>query len=380
MIKSKLPSVVDLTSQLIACPSVTPQDAGCQKIISQRLAAIGFQCEPMQFSDVNNLWARYGTRSPLIVFAGHTDVVPPGPTSDWSSPPFQPDIRDNTLYGRGAVDMKSAIAAMVTAVETFVKTNPIFPGSIGFLLTSDEEGSAINGTVKVMETLLQRGEKIDYCLVGEPSSNKKVGDQIRIGRRGSLHAKITIHGKQGHVAHPHLAMNPIHTSANALHELAGIEWDKGNEYYPPTTFQISNIHSGTGAANVIPGHLDLLCNFRFSTAVTVNELKERTEAILKKHGLQYNVEWHISAEPFLTKKGKFISLVQQAIQDITGLSAVLSTGGGTSDGRFIAPTGTEVIELGVSNATAHHVNECVDLDELITLERIYNTLLHHIFD
>lgn len=372
-------SVITLAQQLLACPSITPDDAGCQTILRQRLEQAGFQCESMQFADVDNLWARLGTEEPLLVFAGHTDVVPTGPLSQWISPPFQPTIRDGYLYARGTSDMKGAIAAMLIAVEAFLKTHADFKGSIGFLLTSDEEGPAINGTVKVMEILQKRAEKIDYCLIGEPCSDENIGDQIRVGRRGSLHCKLTVHGKQGHVAHPHLAINPIHNAALALHELASTEWDKGNEYYPPTTFQISNIHSGTGAANVIPGEVNLLCNFRFSTAVTAKELQERTNSILHKHGLTFDAEWNVSAQPFLTKKGKLISVTQKAIQEVTGHTTKLSTGGGTSDGRFIAPTGAEVVELGVSNATAHHINECVKTEDLITLAKIYNTILQNIF-
>lgn len=372
-------SVITLAQQLLACPSITPNDAGCQTILRARLEQAGFQCESMQFADVDNLWARYGTKAPLLVFAGHTDVVPTGPLSQWTSPPFQPTIRDGYLYARGTSDMKGAIAAMLVAAEQFLATHPDFPGSIGFLLTSDEEGPAINGTVKVMETLQKRAEKIDYCLIGEPSSDTSIGDQIRVGRRGSLHCKLTVYGKQGHVAHPHLAINPIHMATPALHELATTEWDKGNEYYPPTTFQISNIHGGTGAANVIPPEINLLCNFRFSTAVTVKELQQRTETILHKHGLTFDVEWNVSAQPFLTKKGKLISVTQQAIQEVTGLTTKLSTGGGTSDGRFIATTGTEVVELGVSNATAHHINECVKTEDLMALAEIYHKILQNVF-
>jgi len=379
MIENKPSTVITLAKQLLACPSITPDDAGCQHLIREKLEHIGFHCEAMRFEDVDNLWARYGTQAPLLVFAGHTDVVPTGPESEWLSPPFQPQIRDGYLYARGTTDMKGALAAMMTAAEQFLKLHPDFPGSIGFLLTSDEEGPAINGTVKVMETLLKRGEKIDYCIIGEPSSDTLVGDQIRVGRRGSLHGKLTVYGKQGHVANPHLAINPIHAAAPALHELATTVWDHGNEYYPPTTFQISNIHSGTGAANVIPGHLDVLCNFRFSTAVTVKQLQERAETILNKHGLKFDIAWHVSAEPFLTKKGKLVVAAQQAIHEITQLDTNLSTGGGTSDGRFIAPTGAEVIELGVSNATAHHINECVRAEDLVLLEKMYYSILNHIF-
>lgn len=378
-IDKKSTDVITLAQQLLTCPSLTPNDAGCQKIIRERLEQLGFQCESMRFEDVDNLWARYGTQAPLLVFAGHTDVVPTGPESQWTSPPFQPSIRDGYLYGRGTSDMKGAIAAMMTAAEKFLQSHPDFPGSIGFLLTSDEEGPAINGTAKVMEVLQKRSEKIDYCIVGEPSSDTQVGDQIRIGRRGSLHGKLTVHGKQGHVANPHLAINPIHTCAPAVHELAVTTWDNGNEFYPPTTFQISNIHSGTGVANVIPGHVDILCNFRFSTAVTVQQLQECSEAILRKHGLKYNAEWHVSAQPFLTKKGSLISAAQKAIQELTQLTVNLSTGGGTSDGRFIAPTGAEVIELGVSNATAHHINECIKAEDLVILAKIYHNILNHIF-
>jgi len=371
-------SVITLAQQLLACPSITPHDADCQNILREKLEQMGFQCESMRFDEVDNLWARYGSNAPLLVFAGHTDVVPTGPLSQWHSPPFQPTIRDGYLYARGTSDMKAAIAAMIIATETFLKNHPDFPYSIGFLLTSDEEGPAIHGTAKVLETLQKRGEKIDYCIIGEPSSDKHLGDQIRVGRRGSLHGKLTVHGKQGHVAHPHQAINPIHISAAALHELAITEWDKGNEHYPKTTFQISNIHGGTGAANVIPGELEVLCNFRFSTAITVKELQERTEAILHKHGLTFELEWNVSAQPFLTKKGKLISVTEKAIQEITGLTTTLSTGGGTSDGRFIAPTGAEVVELGVSNATAHHINECVKVEDLEILAKIYTTILQHL--
>jgi succinyl-diaminopimelate desuccinylase len=370
--------VVDLAQQLIACPSLTPDDAGCQTILRERLSQLGFECESMPFDRVNNLWARRGQEAPLLVFAGHTDVVPPGPDADWASPPFQPAIRDGYLYGRGAADMKSALAAMVVAVEQFIEDSPSHRGSIAFLITSDEEGPSVNGTQKVMETLQKRGEKIDYCLIGEPSSDTKMGDQIRIGRRGSLHGKLTIHGKQGHVAHPHLAKNPIHKSALALHDLAQMEWDKGNESFPPTTFQLTNIHSGTGAANVIPGHLEVLFNFRFGTAVTVPELKQRTEALLDKHELHYDIEWQVGAEPFLTKKGKLLTTVQKTLQEITGQQVKLSTGGGTSDGRFIAPTGAELVELGTSHATAHQVNESVSVKDLNLLTMTYKQIVKHL--
>jgi succinyl-diaminopimelate desuccinylase len=372
-------AVVELAKELISRPSITPHDAGCQILISQRLATIGFECESMRFGDVDNLWARYGKASPLFVFAGHTDVVPPGPAADWTTPPFEPAIRDGMLYGRGATDMKSAIAAMIVAVEQFIQANPHFPGSIAFLITSDEEGPSVKGTKKVMETLQNRGEKIDYCLVGEASSEKQLGDQIRVGRRGSLHGALTVHGKQGHVAHPHLASNPIHLSALPLHELSTTTWDQGNTDFPPTTFQITNIESGTGAANVIPGHLKTLFNFRFSTAVTPLQLQTRTEALLRKHGVTFDVEWHCGADPFLTQQGNLIAAAQHILKKITGHDVKLSTGGGTSDGRFIAPTGAEVIELGVCHTTAHQVNECVSIDDLKLLTECYHSLLSHLF-
>lgn len=364
-----------LAKKLMSCPSVTPHDAGCQTMIADRLEALGFVCEPMRFGEVDNLWARHGTQAPLIVFAGHTDVVPTGPLDEWTSPPFEPEIRDGKLYGRGASDMKGGIAAMIVATENFLRGNPNFKGSIAFLLTSDEEGPAIDGTKKVIDVLQQRDVKIDYCIVGEPSTDTKIGDQIRVGRRGSLHSTLQIHGKQGHVAHPQHAKNPIHLSALALHELSHTEWDKGNEHYPPTTFQISNIHAGTGAANVIPGHLEILMNFRFSTAVTIEQLQQRTTDLLKKHGLHFDLDWRVGAEPFLTQQGKLIAATQAAIKTVTGLDVNLSTGGGTSDGRFIAPTGAEVIELGVSHATAHHINEWINVADLETLTLIYQTIL-----
>jgi succinyl-diaminopimelate desuccinylase len=367
--------LIDLAKALISCPSITPNDAGCQDILRDRLEKIGFHCESLRFDDVDNLWARRGKEAPLIVFAGHTDVVPPGPASDWTNPPFSPTLKDGHLYGRGATDMKSAIAAMVIAVEAFLHSHPNFSGSIAFLITSDEEGPSINGTKKVMETLLKRGEKIDYCIIGEASSEQKVGDQIRIGRRGSLQGKIRVHGKQGHVAHPQHAINPIHTSAIALHELAKTEWDQGNEHFPRTTFQITNIKSGTGALNVIPGHLEADVNFRFSTAITVEDMQKRTTAIFKQHGINHDITWSVGAEPFPTRQGKLITATQKAIKEITSLDTKLSTGGGTSDGRFIAPTGTEVIELGVCHTTAHQVDERVNTQDLETLSRCYERIL-----
>jgi len=372
-------NTLTLAKALMERPSVTPDDAGCQNILRNELENAGFKCESMRFADVDNLWARFGTASPLFVFAGHTDVVPTGAVEDWTSPPFEPVIRDDLLFGRGAQDMKAAVAAMTIAAIEFVKTTANFKGSIGLLITSDEEGHAIDGTKKVLEALAKRGEKIDYAIVGEPSCNKAIGDRIRIGRRGSLHGTLTVHGKQGHVAHPHLAKNPIHDSMMALHELARTEWDKGNKDFPPTSFQISNIHSGTGAGNVIPGHLEVLFNFRFSTAVTVEELKKRTREILKKHDFKFDLDWEVGGEPFLTTQGKLISTLQSTIKALCGIDTELSTAGGTSDGRFIAPYGTEVIELGVCNTTAHQVDEYVPVKDLEKLTQLYLEILKKIF-
>jgi succinyl-diaminopimelate desuccinylase len=368
--------IIKLAESLMSRPSITPNDSGCQEIIRDRLTKLGFQCESLRFGEVDNLWARYGKKAPLFVFAGHTDVVPTGPETDWTANPFMPEIRGDYLYGRGAADMKTALAAMIIATEKFIKDKPHFPGSLAFLITSDEEGPALNGTQKVIELLQGRGEKIDFCIVGEPSSQHKVGDQIRIGRRGSLHGKLVLHGKQGHVAHPHLAKNPIQLSALLIHELAETVWDKGNENFPPTSFQITNVHSGTGAANVIPGHLEILFNFRFSTALTIDELKEKTEKMIRKYGLDYHIEWKLGAEPFLTRKGKLIKATQQVIYNISQQEVKLSTGGGTSDGRFISPTGAELLELGVSHATAHQVDECVKIEDLKILVDFYRQILN----
>lgn len=370
---------LQLLEALLACPSVTPLDAGCQKMIAARLETIGFVTEWLPVSDVTNAWIRFGKQDPLFVFAGHTDVVPPGPAQDWRSPPFKPTRRDGVLYGRGASDMKGALAAMVIATETFVAQYPNFPGSIAFLLTSDEEGPAVHGTAKVIETLQARHEKIKYCVVGEPSSIEAVGDQIRIGRRGSLHGELMIHGIQGHVAHPHLAKNPIHQSLNALAELVSTIWDEGNQDFPATTFQITNIHAGDGATNVIPGHLSLKFNFRFGNALTVHALQARTEHILNQHGLTYTLTWKEGAKPFLTEKGRLINITQKAIASVTGLTTILSTGGGTSDARFISPTGAEVVELGVLHATAHHVDENVAIKHLDQLVAIYQQILVNLF-
>lgn len=372
-------AVVDLTKQLISRPSITPNDAGCQQIISERLAKLSFHLEPMRFAEVDNLWARFGTQGPLLVFAGHTDVVPTGPLDAWFSDPFQPREYEGFLYGRGAADMKSGLAAMIVAAEQFIEKNPNFKGSIAFLITSDEEGPSTNGTQKVIEKLTARNEKIDYCIIGEASSENDVGDQIRIGRRGSLNGKLIIQGKQGHVAFPHLAMNPIHTALSALHELVTTLWDKGNEFFPPTTFQISNIHAGTGALNVIPGILEVLFNFRFSTASTIETLQTRIVDILSKHQLDFDLNLNHSAKPFLTKQGKLTIATEQAIRELTGLHTILSTGGGTSDGRFFAPLGVEIIELGPCNKTVHQINECIRIADLEKLTEIYQRILESIF-
>ncbi|MGD8407906.1 MAG: succinyl-diaminopimelate desuccinylase [Thiohalophilus sp.] len=366
---------LELARDLISRASVTPEDAGCQPLLGERLKAIGFALEPMRFEDVDNLWARRGANGPLFVFAGHTDVVPTGPEEQWQSPPFTPTITDGKLYGRGAADMKSSIAAMVTACERFIQQHPDHKGSIGFLITSDEEGPSINGTVKVVEALQQRQEQIDWCLVGEPSSTEKIGDVIKNGRRGSLGAVLTVNGKQGHVAYPHLARNPVHEFAPAMHELVSVQWDQGNDHFPPTTFQISNLHAGTGANNVIPGKLQVEFNFRFSTEVTDTQLRQQVEAILDGHQLDYQIDWTLSGQPFLTPEGELVEAAQRAIQSVTGYATQLSTAGGTSDGRFIAPTGAQVVELGPLNATIHQVNECVDVVDLDTLSDIYEQIL-----
>lgn len=370
---------VELSKELISRRSVTPEDGGCQKYLSEKLAKLGFNCESMRFDDVDNLWARYGTKGPLFVFAGHTDVVPTGPEEEWTSPPFAPEIRDGYLYGRGANDMKVQIAAMVVAIENFLNSNKKFDGSIAFLITSDEEGVALNGTKKVIDELIKRNESIDYCIVGEPSSDKTVGDQIRVGRRGSLHGVLTVHGKQGHVAHPHLAINPIHSVAPALHELASEKWDDGNEDFPETTFQITNIHAGTGANNVIPGTIKVVFNFRFSTAITIDELKHRAQSILDRHNLDFVIDWKVGGKPFLPKKGKLLEATKRAINRAVDIEPHQSTGGGTSDGRFIAPTGAELLELGVSHATAHQIDERVKVDDLNKLTEIYQLILEDLF-
>ena len=369
---------LQLALDLISRASVTPDDQGCQPLMMERLRKLGFEIENLRFADVDNFWARRNSQGPLLVFAGHTDVVPTGPVEQWDIHPFKPEIRDGILYGRGAADMKGSLAAMVTACENFITAHPEHRGSIGFLITSDEEGPSINGTVKVVEHLQARNEKIDMCLVGEPSSTHKLGDVIKNGRRGSLSGNLSILGKQGHVAYPQLAENPIHTAAPALAELAATEWDQGNDFFPATSFQISNINAGTGANNVIPGECDVMFNLRFSTEVTDEQLKQRVEAILDKHQLNYRLEWVLSGQPFLTPEGELVEATCRAIREICGYDTELSTAGGTSDGRFIAPTGAQVLELGPLNATIHQVNEQVRADDLVTLSKIYQRMMEHL--
>jgi succinyl-diaminopimelate desuccinylase len=369
---------LDLAIDLISRPSVTPEDAGCQALMMQRLTTLGFQTEPLRFEDVENFWARRGTSGPVFCFAGHTDVVPAGPRTKWQSDPFRPEIRDSLLYGRGAADMKGSLAAMITATERFVARHPDHRGSIAFLITSDEEGPAINGTVKVVEVLEARNEKIDWCLVGEPSSSDRVGDVIKNGRRGSLGCVLSVRGIQGHVAYPHLARNPVHQAAPALAELAATEWDRGNEFFPGTTFQISNIHAGTGATNVIPGVCEITFNFRYSTETSHEDLRARVEAILERHGLDYDAEWTLSGLPFLTPRGELVDAAQKAIKEVSAIDAQLSTAGGTSDGRFIAPTGAQVLELGPLNATIHKVDECVGVEDLDRLSAMYERILQNL--
>jgi succinyl-diaminopimelate desuccinylase len=362
---------LELAKELIGRKSVTPEDGGCQEVIAKRLARAGFKCEPMKFGEVTNLWARRGSAKPVVCFAGHTDVVPTGPLGEWHSDPFVPTIREGKLYGRGAADMKSSIAAFVVAAEMFLKERPNHSGSIALLLTSDEEGPALDGTVRVVEQLKSRNELIDYCIVGEPTSVDWLGDMLKNGRRGSLSGKLVVRGIQGHVAYPHLVKNPVHLLAPALAELAKTPWDKGNESFPPTSFQVSNIHAGTGAANVVPGTVEVDFNFRFSTESTDASLKKRVGAILDKHGLEYAVDWTLGAKPFLSKNGRLAQTVQQAGKKHTGRSAELSTTGGTSDARFIIEICPEVIELGPVNASIHKLNEHIELSQLEMLPRIY---------
>ncbi len=367
---------LELTKDLISRSSITPDDSGCQNMLADRLEKIGFNIEHLCFGETDNLWARRGKDGPLFVFAGHTDVVPTGPEENWKFPPFEPTVDSGLLYGRGTADMKGSIACMVTACERFINNNPNHTGSIAFLITSDEEGPAHDGTVKVIETLEGRNEKIDWCLVGEPSSTSKVCDVIKNGRRGSIGCTLKVKGKQGHVAYPHLAKNPIHEFAPVLKILTETEWDQGNEFFPPTTFQVSNIHSGTGVTNVIPGECEVVFNFRFSTALTDTQIRQRVEALLDEHHVEYEIDWALSGQAFLTERGDLVSATQSAIKEVCGFNSELSTAGGTSDGRFIAPTGAQVVELGPLNATIHQVNECVAVKDLETLSDVYEKILN----
>ncbi len=372
-------ATLDLAKQLISIPSVTPDDLGCQKIIAERLSNIGFNIEHLRYGEVDNLWARYGTQSPLFVFAGHTDVVPTGPVEQWRSEPFTPTIIDDVMTARGTADMKSSIAAMICACEEFLADKKQVNGSIAFLITSDEEGPATDGTVKVIEHLMANDEKIDWCLVGEPSSTDTLGDVIKNGRRGSISGDLTIHGVQGHIAYPHLAKNPIHLFAGALQDLCDEVWDEGNDFFPPTSFQVSNIHGGTGASNVIPGDLHVQFNLRFSTAITDQQIQQRTQAILDKHALNYTLDWSISGQPFLTSDGKLVDAAKQAIKSVCGINTELSTAGGTSDGRFIAPAGAQVVELGPVNESIHKIDENININELEQLTKVYQEILKQLF-
>ncbi|TDF41557.1 succinyl-diaminopimelate desuccinylase [Alteromonadaceae bacterium M269] len=362
---------IDLTKELINRKSVTPEDEGCQVMMAEILSPLGFNIESMVFHDTTNMWARKGDSGPVFCFAGHTDVVPSGPEEKWDTPPFTATEKDGYLHGRGAADMKGSLAAMLTATERFVNDYPDHKGSIAFLITSDEEGPFINGTTKVIDTLEARNEKIDWCIVGEPSSTAELGDVVKNGRRGSLTGDLVIKGVQGHVAYPHLAKNPVHHGMPALSEIASSHWDNGNDYFPPTSFQISNINSGTGAGNVIPGDMTVMFNFRFSTEVTDQELIKRVETILDKHELDYELKWTFNGQPFLTDKGELVEATVNAIKDVTDRDTELSTAGGTSDGRFIAPTGAQVVELGPVNATIHKINECVRMADLDQLSDVY---------
>lgn len=371
-----------LTEALIARASVTPDDQHCQRIMTERLSALGFACETIESNGVTNLWAvkrgAAGTEGPLLAFAGHTDVVPTGPLEQWSSPPFEPAHRDGVLYGRGAADMKTSLAAFVVASEEFVAAHPQHRGAIAFLITSDEEGPATDGTVKVVEALQARGEKMDYCIVGEPTSSATLGDCVKNGRRGSMSGKLVVKGVQGHIAYPHLAKNPVHLLAPALAELVAEKWDNGNEYFPPTTWQVSNLHSGTGASNVIPGHADVLFNFRFSTASTVEGLQARVHAILDKHGLEYDLTWSVSGLPFLTPRGALSNALEKAILDETGVTTELSTTGGTSDGRFIARMCEQVVEFGPPNGSIHKIDEHIEVKFIDPLKNVYRRVLEQL--
>lgn len=371
---SKHPEI-DLLAELVRRESVTPDDAGCQALLSRRLEALGFQCETLTFGDVTNLWARRGTVAPVLCFAGHTDVVPPGDIEQWNTDPFEPIFKDGHLYGRGAADMKSGLASMVVAIEQFVSHNPNHKGSIAMLITSDEEGRARDGTLRVMQTLGERGEKLDWCVIGEPSSQAELGDLVRIGRRGSLSGMLTVNGIQGHVAYPQLADNPIRRFAPVLSQLHEIEWDQGNDYFPATSFQVVDIRSGVGAPNVTPAELSARFNFRYSTEWNHESLKKRVHEVFDAHDIDYELRWHLSGEPFLTEPGKLIDAVVQAVTEKRGSAPELSTGGGTSDGRFISPAGVDVVELGPINASIHKVNEHVKVDDVVQLTAMYRRIM-----
>ena len=369
---------LSLAAELIARPSLTPEDGGCLELLAARLAPMGFRLERLDHGPVRNLWARRGNATPVICFAGHVDVVPGGPENAWSSPPFQPEIRAGHLYGRGAADMKTSLAAFVTAIEAFVAAHPDHPGSIAVLLTSDEEGAAIDGTAKVVETLRARGERLDYCIVGEPTSGARFGDTIKNGRRGSLSATLRVRGQQGHVAYPQRARNPIHTPAPALAELVAASWDEGDEFFPPTSCQVSNIHAGTGANNVIPGECEVLFNFRFAPVSSADSLKARSEEIFRRHGLDYDIDWQLSGRPFRTGRGPLLAALAAAIHATTGIEPALSTDGGTSDGRFIADICAEVAEFGPINATIHKIDECIAVDTIPALAEIHQRVLNQL--
>lgn len=371
---------LDLAISLIARHSITPEDGGCQQLLMEHLGRAGFHGETLMSGGVTNLWARRGNSAPLVVFAGHTDVVPTGPLAQWTSDPFTPEVRDGWLYGRGAADMKTSIAAFAVAAEEFVAARPQHAGSIALLITSDEEGVATDGTVKVVELLRNRNEVIDYCIVGEPSSVKRLGDTIKNGRRGSLSGMLTVKGVQGHIAYPHLAKNPIHLVAPALAELAVIEWDQGNEYFPPTTWQISNINGGTGAGNVIPGHVAIHFNFRFAPVSTEEQLRKRVTAVLDAHGLDYSIAWTLGGKPFLTPRGRLVSVMQDAIKAVTGVAAEISTTGGTSDGRFISEVCKEIVEFGPLNASIHQIDERIEVASLEPLKNVYRGVLERLLD
>jgi succinyl-diaminopimelate desuccinylase len=371
-------ATLDLTMDLIARNSVTPADEGCQEVMATRLERCGFRIERLRYGSVDNLWAQRGQGTPVLCFAGHTDVVPTGPLHEWQSNPFEPAIRDGVLYGRGAADMKSGLAAMLTATEAFVAERPEHNGTIAFLITSDEEGPSVDGTKRVVETLMERKERIDWCIVGEPSSEQQTGDMLKIGRRGSLSGRLTVHGVQGHIAYPQLAENPVHTLAPALAELTARVWDNGNEHFQPTTFQVSNLNAGTGAPNVIPGELKARFNLRYSPVQKLETLKGTVEEILRRHKVRYTLDWHLSGEPFYTPPGKLLKGVSSAVAKVSGQTPRFSTGGGTSDGRFIAQMGAEVVELGVPNATIHKVNECVRVADIDTLHVMYLQVLRNL--